>query len=131
MKRLVIAGTFGAVGMLALGAAFVAWAQAEVPALTPGHEVFDRWCAPCHAAGPFHAGTAGLQVKYRGSSETPVLEQRTDLTAAFVKQIVRHGVNAMPPFRKTEITDAQLDAVATYLTRNNSRSVPGGSTPSP
>jgi mono/diheme cytochrome c family protein len=104
---------------LAVALSMVVHAQSNGPSVMQGHDVFERWCAPCHAAGPFHAGTAGLQVKYRGSDESPVLEQRTDLTPAFVKQIVRHGVNAMPPFRKTEITDAELDAIAAYLSHNN------------
>jgi mono/diheme cytochrome c family protein len=31
--------------------------------------------------------------------------------------IVRNGITVMPPFRKTEVTDAQLDAIVAYLTR--------------
>jgi mono/diheme cytochrome c family protein len=34
-----------------------------------------------------------------------------ELTRAFV----RNGVSVMPPFRKTEITDAELAALAAYL----------------
>jgi len=48
-----------------------------------------------------------------------VLEERTDLTAPVIKTFVRHGVLFMPTFRKTEISDADLDAIAAYLTRNN------------
>jgi hypothetical protein len=36
-----------------------------------------------------------------------------------IKQFVRHGVLFMPMFRKTEISDAELDAICAYLTRNN------------
>jgi (+)-pinoresinol hydroxylase len=36
-----------------------------------------------------------------------------------VKLFVRQGITIMPFFRKTEISDAQLDAIAAYLTRNN------------
>jgi mono/diheme cytochrome c family protein len=36
-----------------------------------------------------------------------------------VKTFVRNGVSIMPFFRKTEISDADLDAIAAYLTRNN------------
>jgi len=32
---------------------------------------------------------------------------------------VRNGITVMPTFRKTEISDAELDAIAAYLTRNN------------
>jgi len=121
MSRALLVGTIGVTAALVLATSLVALAQSTTPTIATGHEVFERWCAPCHAAGAFHAGTAGLQVKYRGSTETPVLEKRTDLTPTFVTVTVRHGVNAMPQFRKTEITDAQLQAVADYLSRNNPR----------
>jgi hypothetical protein len=32
---------------------------------------------------------------------------------------VRQGVSFMPQFRKTEISDEELTALAAYLTRNN------------
>ena len=42
---------------------------------------------------------------------------RTDLTPQSIKFFVRKGVSVMAPFRKTEITDADLDALAAYLSR--------------
>jgi (+)-pinoresinol hydroxylase len=101
----------------AMSAAVVSTA-AQIASTAPspdGHAVYEKWCAPCHAAGPFHAGTAGLQVKYKGTSQTAVLLERTDLTPALVKFYVRNGSNAMPPFRKTEISNAELDALGTFL----------------
>jgi mono/diheme cytochrome c family protein len=97
-------------------------ALAATPQAAPsadGHAVFQKWCAPCHDAGPYHGGTAGLAVKYRGTNENPVLEQRTDLTPEFVKATVRTGVNAMPPFRRTEVSNAELDALAKFLSQKN------------
>ena len=44
-----------------------------------------------------------------------MLESRTDLTPELTKFFVRNGINVMPPFRKTEITDAELNALAAYL----------------
>lgn len=35
-----------------------------------------------------------------------------------IKVFVRKGISIMPFFRKTELTDAQLDAVAAYVARN-------------
>jgi mono/diheme cytochrome c family protein len=55
-----------------------------------------------------------LQAKYKGRLPA-LLEKRSDLTAQQVKFYVRHGVSVMPPFRKTEISDADLTALATYL----------------
>lgn len=81
-----------------------------------GHEVYDHWCWPCHGTGLGKAGTESLEAR---GQKPAVLEERTDLTPAMIKQFVRHGVLFMPKFRKTEISDADLDAIAAYLTRNN------------
>ncbi len=112
--------------IIMIGVGLVAFAMPSLPADAQqasagpdGHAVFEKWCAPCHAAGPFHAGTAGLQVKYKGS-EPAVLEQREDLKASYVEYIIRHGVNTMPPFRKTEIADSEMHAIARYLSHGSS-----------
>ncbi|MGA2509248.1 MAG: cytochrome c [Candidatus Acidiferrales bacterium] len=81
-----------------------------------GHKVYDKWCFPCHGTGSGKPGTASLAAR---GQKPAVLEERTDLTAPAIKTFVRHGVLFMPMFRKTEISDAELDAVCAYLTRNN------------
>ena len=43
------------------------------------------------------------------------LEERTDLAPEVTKVFVRSGISIMAPFRKTEITDADLEALAAYL----------------
>jgi mono/diheme cytochrome c family protein len=78
---------------------------------------FEHWCLPCHGSGLYKAGTLGLEVKYQGKLPA-LLQQRTDLTRSFVKSSVRLGIKSMPPFRKTEITDAELDALAKYLAKH-------------
>jgi mono/diheme cytochrome c family protein len=89
-----------------------------------GKIVFTKWCAPCHGAtitegglfggGPL-PGTAALGVKYKG--ELPaVLEERTDLTPALIRTVVRGGLFGMPITRKTEISDAELEDIIAYLT---------------
>ena len=83
-----------------------------------GKQVYQHWCAPCHAPGARHPGTNALAAKYKGQLP-PALEQRTNLTQAFITQYVRHGFSIMPFFRKTEISDADLQAIAAYLMRNN------------
>ena len=50
----------------------------------------------------------------RGSTQGTMT---TDLTPELTKFFVRSGINVMPPFRKTEITDAELNALAAYLAR--------------
>jgi (+)-pinoresinol hydroxylase len=81
-----------------------------------GQEVYAKWCWPCHGAGIGKPGTESLAAR---GQKPAVLEERTDLAPAVIKQFVRHGVFFMPRFRKTEISDADLDNVTAYLTRNN------------
>ncbi len=94
-----------------------------------GKIVFDKWCTPCHGAiAPKNvmfgngalAGTSALAVKYKGKLPA-VLEQRTDLTSALIKNVVRHGLYGMPITRKTEVSDPELEDVVAYLTRNRKK----------
>lgn len=124
MKRRLTRGR-AAMGFAALAAVpaalLVALAvpAAEPAALTPqqqeGREVFNSKCIWCH--GPNLWGTYNLA--HRLGPDHALLEQRTDLVGPFVKSVVRNGLSSMPPLRRTEISDAQLDAVVAYLTRNN------------
>lgn len=87
----------------------------DEPVLTHGKAVYDLWCAPCHAPGPRkHPGTAALQVLYK-DEKPAVLEERLDLTPELVSFYVRNGVSIMPFFRKTEISDKDLEALGAYL----------------
>jgi mono/diheme cytochrome c family protein len=85
-----------------------------------GKVVYERVCAPCHGRGAgtdgaaMLPGAAALAAKYQGKL-SPFLEDRSDLKADALKVFVRRGVGAMPMFRKTEITDAEIEAVAAYL----------------
>jgi (+)-pinoresinol hydroxylase len=85
-----------------------------------GRVVYDHWCAACHEPGITHPGTHALMVKYPGGQRaTGVITEWHDLPASYVSYMVRHGMSVMPPFRKTEITDAELVALAGYLSRNS------------
>jgi mono/diheme cytochrome c family protein len=80
-----------------------------------GAAVFNNWCSACHSRGPLNApGTTSLQNKYQGALPA-ALEDRTDLTAEVIELYVRNGIATMPFFRKTEISDADLAALAAYL----------------
>jgi (+)-pinoresinol hydroxylase len=91
-------------------------AATPAPAREPasGKAVYEHWCAPCHAPGPGHPGTQSLQLKYSGKVPAVLLE-RTDLAPQAVATFVRQGVLLMAPFRKTEITDAELSALTAYV----------------
>jgi (+)-pinoresinol hydroxylase len=87
-----------------------------------GRVVYDHWCAACHDPGITHPGTHALMVKYPGGQRaTGVITEWHDLPASYVSYMVRHGMSVMPQFRKTEITDAELAALAAYLSRNTSQ----------
>ncbi len=82
--------------------------------LSRGEAVYDYWCRTCHGAEPIKPGTAALQAKYQGALPASLTE-RTDLTPAFVRLMVREGISMMPFFRPTEISNADMDALAAYL----------------
>jgi len=88
--------------------------------INTGEKVYDNWCAPCHNSGPNHPGTATLQARYKGTPPA-ALKERIDLTPELVRTFVRQGVSIMPFFRKTEISDADLTALAAYLSRNSAK----------
>lgn len=90
------------------------------PTAELGRVVFERQCAPCHGAGPGDdgsptlPGTAALAGKYKG--ELPgALELRGDLNADVIRLFVRQGIGAMPAFRKSELSDGDIEALADYI----------------
>ena len=96
---------------LSFGAAASA---ADAPTLAHGAQVFEHWCLPCHGHGDQFPGTVALGAKYQNKLPG-ALQDRTDLASDLVKAVVRTGVSVMPFFRKTEVSDADLDALAAYL----------------
>jgi (+)-pinoresinol hydroxylase len=144
-RRLTTAAILGLATLIGSGAATAdpatsketAWAPLTKAAALPapkdarerrGQEVFEQRCAACHAAvpkdmiGPPYmppmAGTQALGARYKGAKPAE-LEQRTDLTPAFVAAIVRGGLNSMPFFRPTELSDDDLTALGAYLARKH------------
>jgi len=99
-----------------------AWTRATVngEGQPKGYVQFQDYCSMCHGEGPGQPGTMALQAKYKGA-QPALLSQRTDLTPQLIKLYVRNGISIMPIFRKTEISDADLDLIADYLTRNNKK----------
>lgn len=86
----------------------------------PGNAIFQQQCAPCHGTGrgddgsPMLPGTAALAAKY-GAERPAQLELRSDLSVAVLEFFVRRGSGAMPMFRKAELTDEEMTAIADYL----------------
>lgn len=113
MKGGVMVGIAGLAALVAM-TANAADGGAVAPQHAEGKAVYDYWCATCHADSPGLAGTLALQTKYEGALPA-ALDQRTDLQPETVEFFVRNGVAWMAPFRKTEISDAQLAAIGAYL----------------
>jgi mono/diheme cytochrome c family protein len=115
-------------GLLAiafLAAPAIALAQQPAANVEKGHETYAYWCASCHGRGNRFPGTVALQAKY-GGKVPAVLDDRIDLTPAAVRLFVRRGTSIMPFFRKTEISDSDLDALVAYLTRPRPPAPPAG-----
>ncbi len=116
MRLLLASAALVALGCGAVAAQQVARTGPGAEELQAGKRVYAHWCAPCHADVPSLAGTMSLAVKYEGSDIPAALEDRTDLPAPVISVFVRNGVAWMPPFRKTEISDADLAQLNAYLT---------------
>jgi (+)-pinoresinol hydroxylase len=58
--------------------------------------------------------------KYEGTLP-PLLEERTDMSPELIRTFVRNGITIMPFFRKTEVSDTDLDALVAYLARNSKK----------
>ena len=82
-----------------------------------GRDVYGEYCADCHDGGQGRPGT--MQLAARSGVERSILLSRTDLSSEFVISIVRNGLQMMPPFRPTEITDSELVALAQYVVGTN------------
>jgi mono/diheme cytochrome c family protein len=99
---------------------------AQDAAATRGNAVFNHSCAPCHGRGPgdngraMLPGTDALRLKYQGALPA-ALEDRKDLTMEVIRTYLRNGSMAMPPFRKTELSDAEIVDIAAYLQYASSR----------
>jgi mono/diheme cytochrome c family protein len=81
--------------------------------LEDGKKLFHARCGYCHLAG----GTGTIMLGRRLGKDRSLLEERTDLSAEYVKKITRVGINSMPPHNRIELPDSELDLIAAYLTR--------------
>jgi mono/diheme cytochrome c family protein len=119
MIALAIAVTSSPPALAADHEPYIDWTPAPVtakPGQPPGYVQFQLACSVCHGTGPGKPGTSALAAKYKGATPA-LLEERTDLNPAYIKQVVRQGLYVMPFFRKTELSDADLNAIVAYLTR--------------
>ena len=93
--------------------------------LEDGKKLFHARCGYCHLAG----GTGTIMLGRRLGKDRSLLEERTDLSAEYVKKITRVGINSMPPHNRIELPDSELDLIAAYLTRPASARAPDAAGP--
>lgn len=98
-------------------AAAVAQQEKLAPVAISGADVYRRWCAACHAPGPNHPGTQALEFIHGGKSPAALIDRR-DLAPEYLRLVVRKGIANMPPFRPTEISDEQLEALASWISKS-------------
>jgi hypothetical protein len=67
----------------------------------------------CHLEG----GTGTFMLGRRLGPANALLADRTTLDPAYVKNVVRNGIVSMPRITRAEVSDAELQAIAGYLTR--------------
>jgi mono/diheme cytochrome c family protein len=90
----------------------VSGAQAAEP--LQGKALFTERCGMCHQTNGMGVG---ILSRRPGDASKGMLEQRDDISAAVVNVVVRTGIGNMPRISRGEISDPELAAVATYLSR--------------
>lgn len=114
MKRLTMIKALG----ICLASLSVSTHLGAAEASAVGKQVFGRWCIGCHADSPFAPGT--IYLRQTRAAELAVIEQRSDLAPEYIETLVRKGLGGMPSFRRTEIDNAELEALINYLTSGSS-----------
>jgi mono/diheme cytochrome c family protein len=90
---------------------------ADTPDLARGRQIFETRCIFCHGEGLGHPAWQLLALK-KGKDKAEILG-RPDLTPAYIEHVVRNGFIEMPPFRASEISNSDLDALAAYVVHPN------------
>jgi mono/diheme cytochrome c family protein len=81
-----------------------------------GKALFKERCGMCHQT----IGMAvSLLARRPGDTSKGLLEERTNLSAQFVITAARAGIGNMPRIARGEVSDGEMAAIATYLSRGN------------
>jgi mono/diheme cytochrome c family protein len=99
------------VGMLAFAASTAQAAQMAEASPARGKAIYERRCGVCHLAKQ----TGAEILARRLGKERSLLAARTDLTPAYVRQVVRWGLVNMPPLSRVEMPDGDLNDVIAYF----------------
>ena len=78
-----------------------------------GERMYMRRCGVCHLEG----GMGTMVLARRLPPEQATLENRRDLSRDIIFSAVREGTGSMPRLTPVDVTDAELNAIADFLTR--------------
>lgn len=78
-----------------------------------GEKIYDLYCAGCHR--PDGEGPGTVMLGHRFGEQRASITDNKSLDRNYLKQVVRNGFIEMAPFRKSEITDAELELLADYI----------------
>ncbi|MGZ8281682.1 MAG: c-type cytochrome [Allosphingosinicella sp.] len=88
--------------------------QVRLAANQDGERMFQRRCGVCHLEG----GMGTMVLARRVPPDQAKLQDRRDLNPEMVVATVRNGMGAMPRMTRVDVTDAELNAIAAYLSRS-------------
>jgi hypothetical protein len=83
---------------------------------TPEGALFVEKCSMCHR----EMGMGTVILARRLPAEKAILEARDDLTAEYIKVVVRTGVGNMPRLGRGEVSDEQLEVITRHLLKKES-----------
>ena len=87
--------------------------QVRLASTQDGERMFMRRCGVCHLEG----GMGTMVLARRLPPEQARLQDRRDLSRELVFSAVREGTGSMPRLTPVDVTDAELSAIADFLTR--------------
>jgi mono/diheme cytochrome c family protein len=87
---------------------------ASAAAPKDGKGLYVERCGMCHQTNGMGVG---ILSRRPGDASKGLLEQRADLSAAFIKVVARSGIVNMPRISRGEVSNAELDLIASYLSR--------------
>ena len=87
---------------------------AETRALEGAERTWAFYCEGCHAPG-IEEHPATLRLSYTRGKALAAIQGREDLTPEYLRHVVRVGFREMVGFRKTEISDAELEELIRFI----------------
>ena len=99
--------------LLLIGAsALVCLARPAAGGEPKGSDVFDHYCSHCHGTAD---APGSVQLSRTRGKDKGLLTQRTDLAPDYIEYVVRHGLKSMPPFAPSDLNEARLKALVSFL----------------